>query len=172
MNFEKRPRPGDYDPYYQGYVDRVPSGDIVMTLAVTWTETKALLRELDEATTLFRYEPGKWSIKEILVHLMDAERIFVNRALRFARGDETELPGFDEQAYSPLSGADARPAAEIIEEFQWMRGAHLRFWRGLPPQAWDRTGVANGSRVKVGALPWIIAGHEIHHRGVIEKRYL
>ena len=172
MSFEKRPQSGDHDPYYQKYVDRVPDGDIVMTLAVIWTETKAMLREMDEATAMYRYQFGKWSIKEILVHLMDAERIFVERALRFARGDQTELPGFDEEAYSPLSGADARPLAEIIEEFQWMRGGHLRFWRGLPSEAWDRSGVANGSSLKVAAVPWILAGHEIHHRGIIEERYI
>ena len=172
MSFQKRPHPDDAHEYYRRYVDRVPDGDVVMTLAVTWTETKAMLRELDEATAMYRYEYGKWSIKEILVHLMDAERVFVNRALRFARGDETELPGFDEEAYSPHSGADSRPLAEIIEEYQWMRGGHLRFWRGLPPDAWTRTGVANGSAVKVGAIPWIVAGHEIHHREIIQERYI
>jgi hypothetical protein len=103
---------------------------------------------------------------------MDAERIFVNRALRFARDDQTELPGFDEGAYSPLSGADSRPLAEIIEEFQWMRGANLRFWRGLPAEAWSRSGVANGSPLKVGAVPWILAGHELHHRRIIQERYI
>lgn len=172
MSFDKRPRPGDHDPYYQGYVDRVPDGDIVMTLAVTWTETKAMLRELDEATAMYRYEFGKWSIKEILVHLMDAERILVNRALRFARDDATELPGFDEEAYSPSSGADSRPLAEIIEEYQWMRGANLRFWRGLPAAGWERTGVANGAEVKVRAIPWIVAGHEMHHRQIVQERYI
>ena len=172
MSFEKRPQPEDVDEYYRRYVDLVPNGDIVMTLAVTWTETKALLRELDEATAMYRYQFGKWSIKEILVHLMDAERIFVHRALRFARGDETELSGFDEESYSPLSGADARPLVEIIEEFQWMRGAHLRFWRGLPSEAWERSGVANGSPLKVLAVPWILAGHEMHHRKIIQERYI
>lgn len=172
MSFTERPGPGDHDPYYAQYVERVPDGDIVMTLAVTWTETKALLRELDESRARYRYEPGKWSIKEILVHLMDAERIFVTRALRFAREDGTELAGFDEGAYAPRSGADTRPLAEIIEEFQWMRGAHLRFWRGLPSKAWQRKGVANGAMLKVAAVPWILAGHELHHRQVMVERYL
>ncbi len=172
MSTSKRPLAGDLPDAYLRYLAEVPDGDIVMTLAVAWTETKALLRGLDEEQARHRYQAGKWSIKEILVHLMDTERIFVTRALCFARGERAPLPGFDQDAYAAHSQPELRTLAELIEEFQWMRGGHLRFWRGLPEAAWQRRGVASGGEFEVAAIPWILAGHESHHRRIIRERYL
>jgi len=172
MNSTKRPALNELPEAYRGYVAELAEGDIVLTLAVAWTETKALLRGLSEEQAQHPYPEGKWSIKEILVHLMDSERIFVSRALRFARGDATELLGFDQDHYVAHCKAGIRTLAELIEEFQWMRGGHLRFWRGLPEAAWQRRGIANGCEFTVAAIAWIIAGHEHHHRRIIQERYL
>lgn len=173
MSTLKRPAPEELPEAYRGYLAEVcEEGDIVLSLAVAWTETKALLRGIEEERAGFRYQEGKWTIKEILIHLMDTERIFVARALRFARGDSTELPGFDQDRYVLHYKAGIRTLGELIEEFQWMRGGHLRFWRGLPEAAWQRRGVANGCEFTVAAIPWVLAGHERHHRRIIRERYL
>ncbi len=119
----------------------------------------------------YRYAPGKWTVRELVVHLADVERIMAYRALRVARGDATPLPGFDEGAYAPQSGAEAHPIGALAEALSDVRSATLSLFRLLPPDAWTRRGTASSAPVSVRALAWIIAGHERHHVGVLADRY-
>jgi uncharacterized damage-inducible protein DinB len=172
MAHEQRPAQDEYAPYYGGYVALVPAGDIVAILATQLDDTLALLRELSDDQALHRYEPGKWSIKEVIGHVIDAERIFGCRALRFARGDTAPLPGFAENAYVPAGAFDGRPLASLLAELAAVRRATVALLAGLPADAWARGGTASNSRVSVRGLAWIIAGHELHHRDILAARYL
>jgi len=166
------PTPDEYGASYAGYVARVPGGtDIVDLLARQRDATLARFAALPEDRGGHRYAPGKWSVKEVLLHLSDTERVMAYRALRIARGDTTPLPGFDEDAWAPLSGADARPLEEVAEEWGDVRQASLALFRHLPAEAWTRRGTASGMPVSVRALAWIIAGHERHHLAVLGERY-
>ena len=167
-----RPHPGEFAPYYQQYIDKVPEGSLLETLSRQMKETAALLRGIPESKALHRYAPGKWSIKEVANHVCDAERIFSYRALRIARQDATALPGFDENAYAPASHADARPLGDIVAELEAIRAATLALFRGMEPAALTRTGTASGSGFSVRALAYIITGHERHHIGIVKDRYL
>lgn len=168
----ERPLAHEYDPYYHGYVARVPAGDIIEILRDQLADTSALLRSVPEAAAGFAYAPGKWSIKEVVGHLCDAERVFLHRALRFARGDTTPLAGFDENAWVPAGEFGARPLGGLIDELAAVRGASLALLQGLPAAAWSRGGQANGVPVTVRALAVITAGHELHHRFILQERYL
>jgi uncharacterized damage-inducible protein DinB len=127
---------------------------------------------VDEPRTLHRYAPNKWSVKELVQHLVDTERVFSSRALAFARGDATELPGFDENAYAAASHADDRVLEEILEEHAAVRMASLALFTGLADEALTRRGVADGKPYSVRAIPWIVVGHELHHLAVLRERYL
>lgn len=162
--------PGEYAPYYQKYVDRV-SGDVLAQLESQHASTHALLERLDEHRAMHRYAPGKWSVKEVIGHLADAERVFAYRALRFARADATELPGFDENEWVPEGLFDARPIADMAAEFAAVRAATLALFRGLPASTHVRRGVANGQPVTVRGLATIIAGHEAHHVAILREKY-
>ena len=131
-----------------------------------------MLCRISESKSLYRYEPGKWSIKEVLGHLIDAERIFTYRALRFARGDKTPLSGFDQDPYVAAGGFDARPWSELVAEFEHVRRSTSLFFRGLKPEDGLRSGPANNAEVTVRALGYIIAGHELHHGGILREKYL
>lgn len=166
------PRPDEYRESFAGYVSRVPGGvDILELLARQRDETRARLLAVPESRGAYRYAPGKWSVKELVVHLGDTERIMAYRALRIARGDTTPLPGFDENAYTPESGAEAVPLVELVEELVAVREATVALFRHLPPQAWSRRGTASDSAISVRALAWVIAGHERHHLAVMAERY-
>jgi DinB family protein len=166
------PRPDEYGAYYAGYVAQVPAGaDILDLLARQRASTVARFVAVPEARGAHRYAPGKWSVREVVVHLSDVERIMAYRALRVARGDATPLPGFDENAYAPLSNAEAHPLAALAEEWSDVRRATLSLFRHLPGEAWTRRGTASGAPVTVRALAWMIAGHERHHLGVLAERY-
>jgi len=167
-----RPDATEYAPYYEKYVSLVPAGDVVETLETQLVETLALLRGLSEERAGSRYEPGKWSVKELVGHLIDSERVFAYRALRFARGDRTPLPGFEQDDYVRGGNFDARPLAELAGEFESVRRATVALLRGLDAEAWQRRGTANESEASVRALAHIIAGHELHHRDVLRTRYL
>ena len=166
------PLPDEYAPFYAGYVARVPAGDITRTLEDCARETDALLRS-DGARSLagHRYAEGKWSVKEVVGHMTDAERVFAYRMMRIARADATPLPGFDENAYTPAGEFDARALDDLLEEFLAVRHATIRLVRGLPAEAWTRRGTASGKTISVRALAHIIAGHELHHRAILEQRY-
>ena len=128
--------------------------------------------DVDEATASKAYAPGKWTLKEVVLHCADAERIFAYRALRFARGDATNLPGWDEKAYTPMSGAAVRSLESVLDELESVREASVTLFSNLPSDAWTRRGKANNFDVSVRALAWITTGHLLHHLGVIQDRYL
>jgi hypothetical protein len=168
----ERPSPSDFVPYFRQYIDKVPAGDVLAILESQIEETVAALGALSEEKALHRYAPGKWSVKEIVGHLADSERIFAYRALRFARGDATALPGFEQDDYVAPSGADQRSLADLLGEFAAVRRASLCLFRGFDGAAWARRGVASGNEFAVRAFPFIVAGHERHHLAVIRQRYL
>jgi len=166
------PGPDEYGPSYADYVSRVPAGvDILDLLERQRESTLGRLARLPESRGVYRYAPGKWSIKEVVLHMSDTERVMAYRALRVGRGDQTPLPGFDENVYAPASGADAVPLAELAQALSDVRRATLALFRHLPPEAWTRRGTASGTPVSVRALAWIIAGHEHHHVEVLGERY-
>ena len=171
---ERIPRPlaGEYAPFYAGYVAEVPDGDVLAMLERQGEETFDLFSALPEDRGGYRYAPEKWSIKDIAGHLADSERIFAYRALRFARGDERPLTGFDENDYARAAGATRRPLVEVAAELHAVRRATVALFSGLAHEAFARTGTANNSRVTVRALAWIIAGHERHHVRILHERYL
>ncbi|MGH7631963.1 MAG: DinB family protein [Gemmatimonadales bacterium] len=166
-----RPEPGEYDPYYGGYIARVPAGDVGSLLDTQIRDTGAILRAVPPANATYRYAEGKWSIAEVVGHVIDCERIFSYRLLRIARADETPIEGFDENAYVPAAEFDGRGLADLITEFEAVRRATVALVRGLPTAAWTRLGTANGKPISVRALVYIIAGHERHHLGTLRERY-
>ncbi|HEY8509832.1 MAG TPA: DinB family protein [Steroidobacteraceae bacterium] len=171
--FLQRPASGEYNPYYERYIARVPEeGDFVETLARNADETLELLRAIPENQGSHAYAEGKWSIKEVVGHVCDAERVFAYRMLRIARGDATPLASFDEKQYAPAGQFNQRTLASLIEEFAAIRSATIALVAGLPSEAWLLTGVAADSPVSVRALAYIIAGHELHHRSILVERYL
>lgn len=166
------PEASEYRPYYGKYISLVRGEDLTGILETQIRGSLALLRGISEEKSLHRYAPGKWSIKEVLGHLTDAERIFTYRALRFARNDTTALPGFEQDPYVAAAGSDARPWSEMISEFEHVRRSTILFFRGVTPEAAMRSGMASEARVTVRALGYIIAGHELHHMGMLRERYL
>lgn len=167
-----RPQPNEHSPYYGTYIARVPDGDIVATLARPADGALALLRALPESVGGTRYAEGKWSIREVIGHLIDTERVFAYRAMRFARADETELPGFDENAFVKHATFDARTIESLCLEFEAVRAASVSFFRNCTPDEWQRAGMANRARMSVRAYAWVTAGHELHHVDVLKARYL
>lgn len=153
------------------YVERVPDGDVIAMLRQRGEHTAALLGGLTEEQGDFAYAPEKWSVKRLLQHLTDAERMFCYRAMCIARGDTNPLPGFDEVGYADNDGSDTRPLLDVVREFETVRAATLALFEGFDPAAWTRRGTANGSPISVRALPWMIAGHELHHVAVLRERY-
>lgn len=166
-----RPAPGEYAPYYERYVSLV-AGDVLETLERQGAETVALLGGLTEERGGSRYAPGKWSVKELVGHMIDTERVFAYRLLRVARGDRTPMEGFDQDPYVANSNADARTLQSLASEYGHVRAATLALARGLDSAAWSRSGVANENEVTARALAHIIAGHEAHHVGILRERYL
>jgi len=172
METAVRPAPDEYAPYYGRYLALVPDGSIVETLRNQIAETIAVLGALPEAKGEHRYEPGKWSVKEVLGHVIDGERIFSYRALRFARRDETPLPGFEENLYVPAAMFGRRTIRSLLDEFRAVREATVQLFQNLDEEALSRSGIASENRMSVRALAWTIAGHERHHLGVLRERYL
>ena len=167
----KRPQQDDVPPYFRQYTDLVPDGDVLGLLETQIEETLSLFSGLSDEAARARYEEGKWSVKEVLGHLIDSERIFALRALWFARGDPTPQPGFDQDDYMKTAGYNDRPLPEIVEEMRLLRASNLATFRGFSSEAWDRKGLANDVPFRTNAVPWILAGHELHHRAVLLERY-
>ena len=168
----QRPEPSEYLSYYGKYISLVQGHEVIEILDQQLTESLAMLCRISEAKSLHRYEPGKWSIKEVLGHLIDSERIFTYRAMRFARNDHTPLPGFDQDPYVSAGAFDQRPWSELVAEFEHVRRSTILFFRGLPPEAARRAGVANNAPITVRALAYVIAGHELHHTAILREKYL
>lgn len=166
------PGAGEYAEFYAGYVKRVPPGDVVATIRDQLAETLTLLSGVEPSRTTSGYAPGKWSIRDVVLHMADTERVMAYRALRIARGDTTPLASFDENAWTPMAGANARTMDSLLAELDATRHATVAMLEGLPAEAWARVGTASGKSVSVRALAWIIAGHERHHVAVIRERYL
>jgi uncharacterized damage-inducible protein DinB len=167
------PRPGadESAPSFHGYIDKVPGEQIGEYLASQLGEVERLLAPLDDAAARFRYAPGKWSVKEVLGHLCDAERIFSYRLLRIGRADTTPLPGFEEDAYVPPAEFDARPMSGLVGEFKAVRASTIALLEGLPSEGWQRRGQASGKPISTRALAYIMVGHVTHHLGVLRERY-
>jgi len=168
----RRPRSGEVGAYYFAYIDLVPENDPLAVLESGLEETRTLLARFGEARGSHRYASGKWSVKELIGHIIDGERVFAYRALRMARGDKTPLAGFEQDDYVTASGSDRRTLADLVDEFAHLRAANLRFFRSLEPAAWERTGTASDNPFIVCAFPYILAGHERHHRHMLAERYL
>ena len=168
----KRPGADEYAPYYERYVSLVPEGDVVRTLGRQLDETLALLGTVPEGRGGERYEPGKWSLKEVVGHIIDTERVFAYRALTIARGDTSPLPGMDQDVF--MSGANfaAYTLGELAEEFAHVRRASVSLIGHLDEAAWGRRGTASDNEVSVRALAHILAGHAAHHLNIIRTRYL
>jgi uncharacterized damage-inducible protein DinB len=169
---QKRPQQGDYALFYEKYVALVPSGDFLEILLNQQRDLVRLLSPLTEEQAEFRYAPGKWSVKEVLGHISDTERIFAYRMLRIARGDQTPLASFEQDGYIQNGNFSARKLADLLEEFSAVREATISLVRSLDDAAWLRRGNASQKEVSVLALAFVIAGHERHHRVLLEERYL
>jgi hypothetical protein len=167
-----RPDPTEYVPYFGKYISLVEGDDIIAALSNQIDDTLAFIHGLSESQGDLRYAPDKWSIKEVIGHLIDTERIFAYRALRFARNDQSALPGFDENSYVAHSNYGARLLADLAEEFEFVRKANIYLFRHLGEEVWLRRGKANDNEISVRALAYNIAGHELHHLGIIRERYL
>jgi len=158
--------------YYFTYIDQVPGGDICDILRAQIPETVTVLKGISEEQSLHRYAPEKWSIRQVVSHLNDTERLFVFRALWFARGFDSPLPSFDQNHAITTAGADDRPWSSHVEEFRAVRSATVAFFQGLPEDAWSRRGIASGNPFTVRALAYISAGHVAHHLRILRERYL
>ncbi len=167
----KRPEAGEYAEYYGKYIEKVPGTDALGILESQRLQMAQLFAGRSERDGNFRYAPGKWTVKEVLGHVTDTERIFTYRALRIARGDHTPLPGFEQDDFVKNGGFAARTLADLVEEFGAVRGASITLFRSFDDDAWSRGGVASEKQVTVRALAFITAGHQIHHRMILEEQY-
>lgn len=167
-----RPDVGEYAPYYEKYVSLVTSDDIVETLASQLEVTETSLRAIAEEQAGHRYAEGKWSVRELVGHMIDTERIFAYRALRFSRNDANELPGFDQDLYVDNGPYEQCRLADLIDEFISVRRSTVSLFRNLQPEAWGRRGVASQNIMSVRALAFVTAGHELHHMAILRERYL
>ncbi|MGI9544207.1 MAG: DinB family protein [Cyclobacteriaceae bacterium] len=168
----QRPEPNEYPTFYKGYVDTITGSDLLSILPQVNQTTLQMLAGLPEEKWDYRYAEGKWSIKEVISHLADSERIFVNRALRFARNDTTPLPGFEQNDYVPQSNASQRSLTDIVNEFAAIRSATIPLFQSFTKEMWNRSGIASGGEITVRAIGFVIAGHEQHHQNILEERYL
>ena len=166
-----RPQPGEYAPYYDRYISLVAGDDILGTLDQQRRQMVLLLSCRSDADGDFRYAPDKWSAKEVLGHINDTERIFAYRALRIARSDATPMEGFEQDDYVRNGSFGGRPLSDLIEDFIAVRRATFSLLRNLDEAAWSRRGIANKNEVSVRALAYIVAGHELHHRRILEEKY-
>ena len=169
---QKRPQKGEYADYFEKYIALVLSGDFLEILQEQEKAMIRLLSPLSDEQADFRYAPGKWSIKEIVGHINDAERIFAYRLLRIARGDQTPLASFEQDGYVQTGNFSSRKLADLLQEFSAVRQATIALIRSLDDAAWLRRGVAGQKEITATALAFIIAGHERHHRMILEERYL
>jgi hypothetical protein len=167
----KRPSASEYAPAHAAYVTLVPEEDILSAMEQQSSAMQRVLSSLDEAKAAYRYGDGKWSIKEVIGHIADAERIIGYRALAVARGEEQPLPGFDENSYVANASFDDWKLGDLAEQYALVRRANIVFFKNLRAEAWDRRGTANAAPVSVRGLAYVIVGHERHHLQVLRERY-
>jgi hypothetical protein len=167
-----RPERTEAAEYYFTYIDVVPDGDICAQLRAQGNEALAMCHAIGEQHSLHRYAPGKWSIREVLGHLNDCERLFVFRAMWFARGFDSPLPSFDQHVAVTAAASDAQPWGHHVDEFRSVRASTAAFFEHLPPEAWDRRGIASDNPFTVRALAYIAVGHVTHHLRILRERYL
>ena len=166
-----RPKPDEHAAYYARYIDLIDGDDALPVLISQIEGTTRMLERLDNSAALHRYAPDKWSVKQVVGHLCDAERVFAYRALRIARADATPLPGFDENQFVANANFDSRPLPDLVLELRALRAASVALFGSLPPEAMTRRGTANDQTISVRALAWCIVGHERHHGRLLGERY-
>ena len=167
-----RPEKNEYAEYYEGYVSLVAETDIVNVLEKQQTNLRDIFQKIDEEKSLYAYAEGKWTIKELLGHLTDGERIFSYRALRISRADQTPMEGFEQDGYIENSNFNQTSLSDLTEELLLNRQANVIFLKNLPEEAWLRMGTASGNAVSVRAIAYIMAGHIRHHLKILNERYL
>jgi len=167
-----RPAPADAAPYYSTYIDKVTGDECLAAMITQLADASAFLAQITEETSTYRYAADKWSIRQVLSHITDTERLFVQRAFWFARGFDTPLPGFDQDVAAAAAEADRLAWATHLEEFRNVRVATIDFFRNLPREAWTRRGIASGNPFTVLSLGFMVPGHVAHHLGLLRERYL
>jgi len=167
-----RPQPSEYDPYYERYISLVKTDDIVATLQKQAQETRDLLNRVSAEKAEFRYAPGKWSVKEVLGHVNDTERIMSYRVLRIARGDQTPIEGFEQDDYVAGGKFSRRTMDDLLQEFMTIRNATIQLLRHVDAESAERQGTANQKQISARAVVYVIAGHELHHRKILQEKYL
>jgi len=171
MYTTKLPKEGEYPEFYKPYIKALDNDDLLENLEQVHQASQSLFGSYPENKWDYRYAEGKWNVKEILGHLIDAERIFSTRAMRFARNDQTPLPGFEQNDYVPESNVAHRTVPDLLQELTWLRKANIRMFENFTPEMLERRGVASGWPISVMALGFVIAGHERHHQGIFQERY-
>jgi hypothetical protein len=166
-----RPAPSECDAYYHRYTSLVADGDVIATLEREFPQTRALLETVPAARESWTYEPSKWTIREVVGHLADTERVLAGRALWMARDPATALPSLEQNVWASNSNARHRPLSELLDEWASVRAATLTLLRSFDADALMRVGTASGMRFTVRTFAWIIAGHELHHRKLLQERY-
>src|SRR6185503_9496530 len=164
-----RPQPAEYDPYYQKYVSLVPEEDILLALKTQIDELSKLFDGVPEEKGTYAYGDGKWTVKEVLSHIIDGERMFAYRVFRIARGDKTPIEGFEQDGYIENSHANRRTFSELLDEMNLLRRANVLFFKNLGDEDWIRTGLANNAEISVRALAFIMAGHIRHHVTILRS---
>jgi len=167
-----RPEKSEYPDYCEGYVSKVPAGDIVTVLGTQLDDSLALFRSIPETRGSYRYAEGKWSVKEVIGHITDGDRILAYRALRFARGDATPLAGYEQDDYVLGGGFERRSLKDLIDEFETVRRATISLFSSFDGEAWSRRGVANKNEMSVRGIAYVLAGHERHHVEILRAKYL
>ncbi len=168
----ERPGPVEHDPYYGLYIDLVPEGDVLEILATQLADTVGLLATVPAERETTGYAPGKWSVRGVVGHLIDTERTFVHRALAIAREDPSALPSFDQDDYATSSNANERALSELSDELMAVRESSVALFRSFTDEMWLRRGIASDVEFTVRTFPFIVAGHELHHRAILADRYL
>jgi uncharacterized damage-inducible protein DinB len=171
MSINRRPESSEYNPYYKTYIGKVKGDNFVQNLKEQKFETSAMLSKISDEKWNHKYAPAKWSVKEVMIHIMDTERIFAYRALRVARNDQTPMPGFEQNDYVPFCYATQRSGSSIMVEYEAVRNSTVALFENLREEDWGRLGEASGSPVSALALGYMIAGHEIHHIQLLHERY-
>jgi len=166
-----RPQQGDYNPYFDNYISLVKGENILDALESNFKSTRDFLKSIPEEKGDYAYAEGKWSVKQVIIHITDTERVFAYRALTIARGDNTPLPGYDENVWADNCAAEKRTLADVVEEYLSVRQSTIHLVKSFDEEMFSRKGIANNNPASVVALLYVIAGHEIHHLNVLRERY-